>query len=125
MVWIKVDDKVRGNAKLRAIEKSTRGAMLMVWGYCGEQRSNGWVPQWVVDQEFTRAELRQALTVKANGRAPLLHAFGDECDCLDEQTWTEEMAGFRVHDWLQGNPSKAENNVHATSSAAPAAPRSG
>lgn len=114
MVWGKRDDRSRGNAKLRAVGKAVRGGIMMVWGYCDEQRSNGWAPQWVIDQELTAAELKIALTIKANGRSALLHKFGDgsDCECLDGVHWTEEMAGFWVHDWLVYNPSKAENTVH-------------
>ena len=113
MPWGRYDDKIRGNPKLRAVGKPVRGGLMMIWGYCAEQRSDGWVPRDVVEAELTPAELRRALTVKANGRAALLHAYdGEPCDCLQGLSWSQEMAGFWVHDWLEHNPSKAENTVH-------------
>lgn len=114
MPWGKIDDRARGNAKLRAIGKAARGGLWMVWGYCAEQTSNGWVPEWVVQQELTAGELKLITTVKANGRAPLVHVYGDgsDCDCLIGHKWTAEMGGYWVHDWLAHNPSKGENTVH-------------
>jgi hypothetical protein len=112
--WGKIDDRARGNAKLRAIGKSARGGLWMVWGYCAEQTTNGWVPDWVVHQELTAAELKLVTTVRANGRAPLVHVYGDgsDCDCLIGHHWTPEMGGYWVHDWLVHNPSRGENTVH-------------
>lgn len=112
MAWLKIDDKARGNPKLRAVGKPVRGAMLMVWSFCAEQSTDGWVPEWVVKQEFNAAELEIATTTVANGTAPLLHKPGDDCECLTAAKWTVEMGGLWCHDWLVNNPSKSENRVH-------------
>ncbi|WP_410676688.1 HNH endonuclease [Amycolatopsis sp. cmx-4-68] len=115
MSWGKLDDKAYANPKLRAVGKAVRGAIQMVWGFCSLAGTDGWVPDWVIENEFTKAELKIATTEKANGRAPLLHRFGDECSCLHAvaaEKWTAELGGLWVHDWLPHNPSKAENTVH-------------
>ncbi|GLZ36236.1 hypothetical protein Lesp02_84230 [Lentzea sp. NBRC 105346] len=121
MPWFKGDDKAYGNPKLRAVAAASRGAMTGVtfcWLYAAQQRTNGWLPQWVVDNEFRPAELVAVTTIKANGRAPLLHQYNPDtppdelCDCLTGLRWTPEMGGYWIHDWLDHNPSKAENTVH-------------
>lgn len=115
MPWFKGDDKAYANPKLRAVATKSKTAgfgILFCWLYAAQQGTDGWLPQWVVDNEFSPAELRAVTTVKANGRAPLLHKRGDECPCLHGSQWTEEMGGYWLHDWLKHNPSKAENNVH-------------
>lgn len=121
MPWFKGDDKAYANPKLRAVREASRGAMggvAFCWFYAAQQRTNGWLPQWVIDAEFKPAELEAVTTITANGRAPLLHRFDgnaapeDLCDCLIGLKWTPEMRGYWIHDWLQHNPSRAENTVH-------------
>lgn len=115
MSWGKLDDRAYANPKLRAVGKAVRGAVQMVWAFCAQQGTDGWVPDWVIENEFTKAELKIATTEKANGRAPLLHRWGDECSCLHAvaaEKWTADLGGLWVHDWLPHNPSKAENTVH-------------
>lgn len=119
MPWFKGDDKAYANPKLRAVAAKTKTAgfgILFCWFYAAQQGTDGWLPQWVVENEFTPAELRAVTTVKANGRAALLHKRGDECPCLTGSQWTDEMGGYWLHDWLKHNPSKAENNVHRAKS---------
>lgn len=41
-------------------------------------------------------------------RKPMLHRQGDECDCLGD-SWTDGF-GYRIHNFLQGNPTRAEYN---------------
>lgn len=113
MVWGRLDDKARGNAKLRAVGKTVRGGLWFVWNYASEQGTNGWAPAWVVEQEMTAKEIRAAIDVRANGRAGLLHKWGekDDCSCLVGVKWTDTMGGYWVHDWLDYNPSKSETSV--------------
>ncbi|ROP36267.1 HNH endonuclease signature motif containing protein [Saccharothrix texasensis] len=121
MAWLKGDDKANGNPKLRAVAQASRTGgwgVLFSWLYAAQQGTDGWLPQWVVDREFTEKELTAVTTIKANGRAPLLHKFDpdvpdeDLCSCLHDKKWTAEMGGYWIHDWLNHNPSKAENTVH-------------
>lgn len=115
MAWFKGDDKAYANPKLRAVAAKAKTAgfgILFCWFYAAQQGTDGWLPQWVVDAEFTARELEAVTTLKANGRAPLIHTKGAECPCLAGLEWTDEMGGYWIHDWLKHNPSKAENNVH-------------
>jgi len=121
MTWFKGDDKAYANPKLRAVREASRtalGGVFLVWFYAAQQSTNGWLPQWVIDNEFKPAELVAVTTITANGRAPLLHKYSPDappeelCDCLTGLKWTEGMGGYWIHDWLQHNPSKAENTVH-------------
>jgi hypothetical protein len=115
MAWLKGDDKAHGNPKLRAVagvSKTAGFGILFCWLYAAQQSTNGWLPQWVVEREFTAKELDAVTTIKANGRAPLIHTKGAECSCLHGLEWTDEMGGYWIHDWLKHNPSKAENTVH-------------
>lgn len=112
MPWGKYDDRIRGNPKLRAAGKSVRGGLLMIWGYCSEQPTDGWVPEEIARQELTERELAVACGPLANSNKGLLHKPGDECGCLVDKEWRPGMGGFWVHDWLEHNPSKAENRVH-------------
>lgn len=112
MPWGKYDDRIRGNPKLRAAGKAVRGGLLMLWGYCSEQPTDGWVPEEIARQELTERELVVACGPLANSAKGLLHKPGDECGCLLDKDWRPEMGGFWVHDWFDHNPSKAENRVH-------------
>lgn len=116
MVWGRMDDKGGGNPKLRAISKSARGALMMIWFYCAEQPTNGWVPAWKVQAECSPAELEALTTVKAHGKAPLLHEYtpGEPppCPCMAVVEYTPELPGYWVHDWLDYNPGRSEVAVH-------------
>lgn len=113
MPWGKYDDRIRGNPKLRAAGKAVRGGLMMLWGYCSEQPTDGWVPEEIARQELTERELAIACRPLAvNSTKPLLHKPGDECGCLVDKDWRPEMGGFWIHDWFDHNPSKAENRVH-------------
>jgi hypothetical protein len=116
MVWGRMDDKAGGNPKLRAITKSARGALMMLWAYCAEQPTSGWLPDWKVAAECSAAELTQLTTIKAHGRAPLLHAYtpGEPapCECMPLEEYAPELPGYWVHDWLVHNPGRSEVAVH-------------
>lgn len=113
MPWFRLNDKAHTSPKLRAVGKSARGGLVMLWAYAAFERTDGWLPAYKVDDELTRDELEACLTVRMNGRAGLLHAFGESCDCLvDRPPWTLEMGGYWIHDFVAGgNPTRDEYDL--------------
>jgi hypothetical protein len=112
MPWFRLNDKAHTSPKLRWIGKPARGGLVMLWSYAAFEMTDGWLPDYIVEQELTRSEIHACLTVRMSGRAGLLHAFGETCDCLTDRTWTDDMGGYWIHDFVAGgNPSRAEHDV--------------
>jgi 5-methylcytosine-specific restriction endonuclease McrA len=115
MPWLRIDDQAPFAPKPIALGNAAFGALVRLAGYAAAHRTNGYVPTEVVRLIASTADLKKLLTVKANGRSPVLHRPGDECDCLDAAAWPED-GGYWVHDFLDRNPSRSENDVHRAKS---------
>jgi 5-methylcytosine-specific restriction endonuclease McrA len=95
---------------VRAAQRGAFEAVTFMWCYASAQRTNGWIPAWKARELATPRELAALTTIRSTGRAPMLHHPDDECACLDDKAWPAE-GGYWAHDFLDRNPSRAENDV--------------
>ncbi len=116
-MWLKVHDglpfdpKVLLLGRTKAEVNEAIGMATRIWAWCAQQRTDGFVPEAVVDSIGTAAALRR-LVRPTFDRRPFLHrrGLGDDCRCLRGRTWPDG-ADFLVHDFLDRNPSRDENDV--------------
>jgi hypothetical protein len=119
VTWLKIHDglpfdpKVLSLGKTKAEINEAIGMATRIWAWCGQQRTDGFVPAAVVDAIGTPACTKR-LTRPVFGRKAFLHrraeGAGAECECLRGRPWPAD-ADFLVHDFLDRNPSRAENDV--------------
>src|SRR4051794_18722171 len=115
MPWLKVDDGLTFDPKVLSLGKSNQeinevlGALVRLWAWCAQQRTDGFVPGAIVETVATRRCV-QRLTRPVFGRRPFLHRRGESCECLQGRPWPAGAA-YLVHDFLDRNPSRAENDV--------------
>lgn len=115
MPWLRVDDGLPFDAKVltlgrtKAEQNETLGMAVRLWAWCAQQRTDGFLPAGIVDMVGTPACLKRLLTASF-GRKALLHKRGEQCECLRERRWPDG-ADYLVHDFLDRNPSRAENDV--------------
>ncbi len=117
-MWLKVHDglpfdpKVLLLGRTKAEVNEAIGMATRIWAWCAQQRTDGFVPEAIVDSIGTAAALRR-LVRPTFDRRPFLHrrGLGDDCRCLRGRSWPDG-ADFLVHDFLDRNPSRAENDVH-------------
>ncbi|MCX4468954.1 HNH endonuclease [Micromonospora sp. NBC_01655] len=111
--------KVRGLADpgatgLRA--KRQRAEALGVWvqllSWVSGERSDGFLTADILDL-FGWEEANARLLRARYGRAPLLHRRedGEQCECMTGRAWVDDYE-FLIHDYLDRNPSRSENDVH-------------
>lgn len=111
-MWGKLTDTAAFAPKVLALGNAAYGALTRMFSWACQQRTDGWLPAEVARLIVDRpAQLKQLLTVKANGRGTPLHRPGDECACLEDKAWPPGD-GYWLHDFLDSNPSRAENDVH-------------
>src|SRR5690348_2396392 len=111
MVWTKRTDIAAFAPKVLAMGNAAYGALSRMFEWANQQRTDGWLQADLVAAIAKPAELKKLLSVKANGRSTPLHQRGDTCTCLDDKAWPAEQ-GYWLHDFLDNQPSKAENDVH-------------
>lgn len=118
MPWGRSDDQSPFNPKVMAVGNAAYGASCRARDWSNAHRRNGWISAEAAHAIATPAEIRKLTTVTGGGRAPMWHKPGDpwaDCTCLQDKTWPEEdgaPAGYWVHDFLDYNPSRQENDVH-------------
>jgi 5-methylcytosine-specific restriction endonuclease McrA len=125
MPWGRIDDRLAMSVKIRGLAdpgapaeraKAQRCEALGLWtqvlSWVSGERSDGFVTLDIV-QLFGRQEAVDRLLRAQYGRAPLLHRRDDaeRCDCMDGRGWVDGY-DFLVHDYLDRNPSRSENDVH-------------
>lgn len=123
MPWVKLDDKLPMSVKIRGLaDPGARGdrataqrnealghwTQLLAW--VGAERTDGFLTADVATMYGTQASLNRLLR-GVFGRAALLHRRGDTCPCLDGRKWPDG-AEYAIHDYLERNPSRAENDVN-------------
>lgn len=116
-MWLKVHDGLPFDPKVLLLGRTKPevneaiGMATRVWAWCAQQRTDGFVPTAVIDAIGTPATLRR-LTRPVFDRRPFLHrrGEGDDCACLKGRPWPAG-ADFLVHDYLDRNPSREENDV--------------
>lgn len=114
MTWHRSNDLDYDDPLVRAVGNAAYGAFHRMELYASAQRTDGWIPTDKAQEIASRAELRALLTTRIEGATwgPMLHGPGDACRCLDGMAGRAERGGFWLHDFLQLNPSRAENDVH-------------
>lgn len=116
-MWLKIHDglpfdpKVILLGKTKAEVNEAIGMATRVWAWCAQQRTDGFVPGAVVEAIGTPAALKR-LTRGVFDRRPMLHrrGEGDDCACVKGRPWPAG-ADYLVHDFLDRNPSREENDV--------------
>ena len=122
MPWVKIDDKLPMSVKVRGLadagsrgDKATaqRNEALGHWtqllAWVGAERTDGFLTADIATMYGTPASLRRLLR-GVFGRSALLHSRGDSCACLEGRKWPDD-ADYALHDYLDRNPSRAENDV--------------
>lgn len=109
-----VDDGVTGErAKQQRCESVGGWNFLLTWA--SAENSDGFVPSFIADMFVPARALKRLLRTRFD-RQPLLHQLGEdgnppECRCLEGRPWPADMT-FALHDFLDRNPSRSENDVH-------------
>lgn len=115
MPWLKVHDGLPFDPKVLSLGRNKAeineaiGMALRLWAWCAQQRTDGFVPASVVEAVGTPTCLKR-LTRPAFGRRPFLHVPGEKCECAKDRAYPGEDV-FLVHDYLERNPSRDENDV--------------
>lgn len=117
-MWLKIHDglpfdpKVLLLGRTKAEVNEAIGMATRVWAWCAQQRTDGFVPAAIVEAIGTTAALKR-LTRPVFDRRAFLHrrGQGDDCTCLKGRGWPDG-ADFLVHDFLDRNPSREENDVN-------------
>ncbi|WP_290055640.1 HNH endonuclease [Amycolatopsis solani] len=107
------DDGATGDRKKDQINAALGHFMQLLTWVSGE-RSDGFVTADIVELFGTAATTRRLLRARF-GRQPLLHQLDEhgkppECACLDGREWKPDYE-FVIHDYLDRNPSRSENDV--------------
>lgn len=128
MSWAKINDHLSMSVKIQGLAdpgatgaeaKRQRGEALGHWlqilTWVAAERTDGFVTTRTVDEYCTEAS-RARLTRPVMGRAPLLHARAEDgktptCRCVQGRSWPDD-ADYAVHDYLDYNPTRTENDVH-------------
>lgn len=88
MSWLRVDAGFWKHPKVQDVELAPIGLHVLALSYCADNLTDGLVPEgWVRRQAFGDLALAQAL--------------------VDAGLWESDPHGFRVHDYLDYNPSRA------------------
>ncbi|WP_372673003.1 HNH endonuclease [Amycolatopsis kentuckyensis] len=132
MAWVKLDDRLPMSLKIRGLvddgvtgdrakdqRNASLGHFIQLLTWVGAAGSDGFVTRDAVDLYGTAASTRRLLRAKFE-RAPLLHQLDErgrppQCPCLDGREWKADYE-FLIHDYLDRNPSKQENDVHKAKS---------
>jgi len=121
--WGRIDDRLPMSVKIRGLadpgavgDRAKRqrnealGHWLQVLAWVSGERTDGFVTADILDLFGTEASAERLLRARYD-RAPLLHRLGEICACLDGRKWPADFE-FAVHDYLDRNPSRGENDVH-------------
>lgn len=128
MSWLRIDDKMILSMKILGLiddgatgerAKQQRCESVGGWNFlltwASGENSDGFVPPFIVDMFVPTRALKRLLRARFD-RQPLMHQLGEdgkppECRCLEGRPWPDGMA-FALHDFLDRNPSRSENDVH-------------
>lgn len=91
------------------------GHWLQISTWAAGERTDGFVTRDIVDVFGTAESLARLLRARYD-RQPLMHqrdgkGRAPECPCLDGRAWPDDF-DYVLHDYLDRNPSRAENDVH-------------
>lgn len=125
MPWGRVDDRLAMSVKIRGLvepgavgakAKRQRAEAIGVWvqllSWVSGERSDGFVTADILDLFGWPAATERLLRARF-GMASLLHTRedGEPCSCMAGRTWRDDFE-YLMHDYLDRNPSKSENEVH-------------
>ncbi len=95
MTWAKVDDQFHAHRKATKAWRGhprALGLHLLAMSYCAGHLTDGLVDDEFVDEKIPQPRERQQATAAL----------------VDAELWVREDDGWRIHDWLDFNPSKAD-----------------
>jgi len=95
MSWAKVDDQLHGHRKAKLAWKRhprALGLHLLALSYCAGHLTDGLVDVEFVEEKVPVARERTAVTAAL----------------VDAGLWTVVEDGWRIHDWLEYNPSRTD-----------------
>lgn len=112
MPWIRVDDHFNEHPKLAQVGPLGWGYWVAGLAYCNRNLTDGFIPRASAQSlgvfEVCSGELRYDICVTSGMQ-------GDDVDAgfvigllLDAGLWYEVSGGYRVHDYLEHQPSKAK-----------------
>jgi len=104
VAWWKVDDRLMTNHKVQRLDDASFRLWVGVCTNVAQNLTDGFLPTWATK------DLRNGARMGKLVEARLLHAYGEQCECMKGRPWPAEQ-GWWVHDWLRYNPSKSENTV--------------
>lgn len=128
MSWWKGDDRLAMSVKVRGLAdpgvtgdraKRQRNEALGHWtqiiSWVAGERTDGFVTADIVELFGTTESTARLLRARFD-RQPLLHARGrdgkaPDCPCLEGRSWPADYE-YALHDYLDRNPSRGENDVH-------------
>lgn len=84
-MWVRLDDRFPRHPKIVGLSDRAFRAHVEAMCYCGSHETDGWIPTAAVRP----------------GRAPV-------AELLDAGLWSKDGTGYRIHDWLDYNPSAAD-----------------
>lgn len=111
-MWLRIDDNAAHHPKfMRAgTTDDDRNRIFGSWArlalYAAQYRTDGYVNDPAVRSIGARPD-----DLVAMRRVRLLHFKGDRCKCRAGREWPDDAA-LLLHDFLDRNPSRAENDVH-------------
>ncbi len=125
MPWGRIDDRLAMSVKIRGLadpgavgdraiaqRAEATGTWVMVLSWVAGERSDGFVTEDIL-RLFGRRDAIDRLLRAQFGRAPLLHrqVDGEACPCMEGRVWADGW-DFVIHDYLDRNPTRLENDVH-------------
>jgi 5-methylcytosine-specific restriction endonuclease McrA len=127
--WGRIDDRLAMSVKIRGLADAgaqgdralaqrceALGAWTQILSWVSGERSDGFFTEDIA-RLFARREALDRLLRGQYGRAPLVHRRQDAeaCECFEGRQWPPGW-DYLVHDYLDRNPSRQENDVHRAKS---------
>lgn len=127
MPWVRLDDRLAMSVKIRGLadpgatgdrakdqRNAALGLLMQLLTWAGGERTDGFVTADIVDLFGTTASTTRLLRARFDMQ-PLLHRLDErgrppKCPCLDGREWKKDF-DFLIHDYLDRNPSRSENDV--------------
>jgi hypothetical protein len=101
MTWAKIDDQFYLGLKNAAIDRDEQDIYLASLVYCNGQLTDGFIPYATLMQLCVWAKIPIEANAQANAQAIASRL-------VEHDFWEYADGGYRVHDFLDWNPSRAE-----------------
>jgi hypothetical protein len=95
VTWAKLDDQFHAHRKAKRAWRAEHGALglhLLAMSYCAGHLTDGLVDDEFVEEKLPNTKTRDKLTTAL----------------VNAELWVREPDGWRINDWLDYNPSRAD-----------------